>query len=351
MTDAELAAGKVMAARCAEDVFGPVKTEAELTAVFRSLARILHPDHDPSPRAAEGMKRLLELRDEADRKFQQGTWGQKAPSVSVEVRTKRGVYKNLQPLAAGDLCDVYVADYEDDKPRRAVLKFLRDPRDEDLATAEWRNLQKLWAEKDEAAVNFQRYLPKLVESARIEVAGKLRRANVFGFFSKTNTIADVLLARPRGIDPRDMAWMWRRMLEVLSWVHSNGLVHGAILPEHVLIRPDNHGAKLVGWSCSVAAGERIKAIVSARADWYAPEVELKAPATPATDLYMAARIAAALVDRGALPRKIDALLSACLLRNPRARYDSALDVYKRFDAVLRDLYGAPSFRPFSLLPA
>jgi serine/threonine protein kinase len=134
-------------------------------------------------------------------------------------------------------------------------------------------------------------------------------------------------------------------------VHSKGIVHGAILPEHVLIRPEDHGAVLVGWSCSVAAGDRIKAISTARRDWYAPEVVAKQPATPSTDVFMAARTIAALVDRGSLPRKIDALLSACLLHNPRARHPAAADVYARFDKVLRELYGPPSFKPFSLLPA
>ena len=45
------------------------------------------------------------------------------------------------------------------------------------------------------------------------------------------------------------------------------------------------------------------------------------------------------------------LMTACLLSNPRSRYGSALEVYHRFDEVLRELYGAPTFRPFSLLPA
>lgn len=345
-----MVAAKVIGARCAEDAFGLDCSPAKLVTVFRAMARILHPDHaGNSKQAACAMQRLLELRDQADKKFEDGSWGKKAPLVAVEIRTKR-LYRNVEPLVAGDLYDLYLADV-DGESWRVVLKLLRDPADEDLATAEWRNLQQLWSEKGEAAVNFQRYLPKMVETAKIAVGGKVRRANVLREVRKANTIADVLSARPRGVDPRDMAWMWRRLLELLSWVHDRGLVHGAILPEHVLIRPDNHGARLVGWSCSVKAGEKVKAISAAREDWYAPEVGLKQSATPATDVYMAARIAAALVDRTALPRKIGTLLDACLLRNPRMRYVSAAEVYRRFDAVLREIYGPPSFRPFSMLPA
>jgi hypothetical protein len=345
----EMVARKVMAARCAEDVFGA--DQAAVAKNFRSMALVLHPDHAGTDAdAAAAMRKLLELRDEAEKKVAQGTWGKNLASAGVEIRAKY-VYKNVAPLKAGDLTDLYVADYEDGKPRRAVLKMLREPRDEDLATAEWKNLARLWSKTEERDVHFQHYLPHPVETVKVTISGKLRRANILRFSAGRHTIAEVLTAYPRGLDPRDMAWMWRRLLEVISWIHASGIVHGAVLPEHVLIGAANHSIKLVGWSYSVDIGQKIKAVPSTEKKWYPPEVLAKLPATEATDVFMAARLALALCgdDLGRLPRKIGSLLSACLLQNPRSRHSSAVAVYKRFDDVLRDLYGPPAFRTFEML--
>jgi tRNA A-37 threonylcarbamoyl transferase component Bud32 len=43
-------------------------------------------------------------------------------------------------------------------------------------------------------------------------------------------------------------WIWRRLLELLGWIHENGVVHCRVRPEHVLLHPRDHGVVLVGWS-------------------------------------------------------------------------------------------------------
>jgi hypothetical protein len=52
---------------------------------------------------------------------------------------------------------------------------------------------------------------------------------------------------PDGLDPRDAAWMRRRLLACLGWAHRARLVHGAVFPEHVLIHPRT------GWYSSTGA--------------------------------------------------------------------------------------------------
>jgi hypothetical protein len=53
-----------------------------------------------------------------------------------------------------------------------------------------------------------------------------------------------------------------------------GLVHGAVLPEHVLIQPDEHGLVLIDWCYSVplTPSTPLRAPVTARAGLYPPEV-------------------------------------------------------------------------------
>ena len=68
-----------------------------------------------------------------------------------------------------------------------------------------------------------------------------------------------------------------------------GLVHGAVTPGHVLIQAEDHGLRLIGWGHSVRDGQCIRTGPASYAGWYPPEVRRREPATPATDIYLAAR--------------------------------------------------------------
>jgi serine/threonine protein kinase len=168
------------------------------------------------------------------------------------------------------------------------------------------------------------------------------------------SLAEVLRAYPSGLAAADAAWMFNRILTALGVAHSQGIVHGAVVPAHVLVRPADHNGMLIDWCYSVPAGEPLKAISPPYAADYPPEVHARQPATPATDLYMAARCmtrllgghAATLELPKSVPRPIRALLSACLLPAIQRRADDAWQVFEDFHAILGRLYGPPQFRPF-----
>jgi hypothetical protein len=63
------------------------------------------------------------------------------------------------------------------------------------------------------------------------ITGLQRRANVIGRLTGFRTLAQVRAAYPRGVDPRDAAWMWRRLLVAVGAAHRAGVIHGAVLPE------------------------------------------------------------------------------------------------------------------------
>ncbi len=62
------------------------------------------------------------------------------------------------------------------------------------------------------------------------------------------TLRDVWQASPGGIDPRHGVWIWRRLLEVLIFLHRAGWAHGRMAPEHALVHPADHGVTPIGWS-------------------------------------------------------------------------------------------------------
>src|SRR5262249_26100225 len=122
-----------------------------------------------------------------------------------------------------------------------------------------------------------------------------RKVNVFDIADGYYSLAEIRAAYPEGLDARDAVWMIRRVFEVLGWVHSLGYVHGAVLPEHVLIHPIEHGARLVGWSYAVQAGQRIKAISAARKNFYPSYVMRREAVTGKLDVQLAAECASLLI--------------------------------------------------------
>jgi serine/threonine protein kinase len=170
------------------------------------------------------------------------------------------------------------------------------------------------------------------------------------------TLAEILKAYPSGIDFRDMVWMFKRTLVGIGFAHKNGVVHGAILPTHVLVHPTDHGAKLIDWSFAVEAGDHIHGISGGYRDYYPSEVFDKEKALPATDIYMAAKCCVALLGGNVatnempatVPAEVQAFLQRCLVKNASRRPQDAWDLHVEFDTLLKEVVGKPSYRKFEM---
>lgn len=357
-------ADSILAAAEPEEVFGSLAVAAgepvdkTLCSKFRSLARSYHPDRasgtaDRKKRGAV-MAALNVLRDRAEAKLKAGIYG-KGPTSSLKAKH---LYSDLRPLRGGDISDLYAASYQNPKGeiKPVIIKVARSPRDRDLMENEAKVLVDLHGKRGKDDARYQKYLPRLIESTSVKVGSLVRPTNVLSLTRESYTMEEVRAAFPDGIHAADMAWMWRRNLEILSWVHVQDYVHGAVLPSHVLVcpTPTMHAGRLIGWSYAVHTGDKIKAISTQYRDFYPPEVLAKETVTPATDIYMSAKCALHLLaldrldNRKKTPRRIVGLLQACTLSRPSARYQTVSEVYAEFDAILREEYGPPAFRPFAM---
>lgn len=341
-------------AACPEDVFGGEETAVKAT--YRHLASQTHPDahpHDPAA-ADEAFKLLQQWYAEAQRKIAQGCYGQ---PLRVKVTSANYVYEGSERPFVGDLCHLYPS-YAASQP--VLLKMVQHSRNNDLAQAEARVLYQL----DQALRGepLRAHFPTLVESFLLrDSGGAQRQANVLCRESDTVTLADIIAAYPDGIHPADMAWMFNRLLAALAVTHSQGLVHGAVLPPHLLLRPADHNGMLLDWCYSVEIGRPIKAISPPYRSWYPPELLAKQPATPASDLFLAARCMVAVLGgrvagqehgivwgKTAVPRPITALLQSCLIPAPHRRPDNGWELFEALRDMLGQLYGPPQFRPFHI---
>jgi serine/threonine protein kinase len=158
------------------------------------------------------------------------------------------------------------------------------------------------------------------------------------------SLADVMSAYPDGLHPKDAAWMWRRLLFAVGYAHSAGVVHGAIVPEHVIIEPEQHGLALIDWCYSkMTPFGPLTAIVPNRRDLYPADVFDKKPVSEATDIYMATKTMELLLN-DQTPSQIRAFIRGCTV----ARANDAWRLREEFDDLIVRLWGARKFRPFSM---
>lgn len=131
------------------------------------------------------------------------------------------VYTRLQPLARGDLADVYLA--EAGEPR-FVLKVCRDAAGNALLTTEYRALRKLTQRC--GTTHYRQYIPSPVESfvGKGELAG--RQVNVFMQREGFHTLETIRACLPDGLDARHLGWLFKRMLVVIGLTQRCGLVQG-----------------------------------------------------------------------------------------------------------------------------
>ncbi|MFY1631729.1 serine/threonine protein kinase [Solwaraspora sp. WMMB335] len=341
MTTAE-AIDLVMTARDGTQLFG---TSAPARR-YHQLARLLHPDTAAGGTAARARATAAFIR--LTGLWQQGT---AASDVSLDTGRRRYVIE-AGPRYAGDLADLYrhrgtpstgAGRFVDGE----LVKIPRDPANNDLMAREVTALRQL---VDRGDPRYLPYVPRLVDSFRHRDtggAGTVRQISVVGTATGLRSLAEVRRAYPQGVDPRDAAWMFRRLLVGLGFAHRAGVVHGAVLPDHVLIQPDEHGVVLIDWCYASTSGEAVPALVASYRDWYPDEIRQRRTPGPGTDIAMAAGCLAWLTGDRA-PNAIRRFTAGCRLAALRRRPDDAWRLLAEFDDLLERLYGPRRFRPFAV---
>lgn len=329
-----------------QQLFGPPGADEQAARaaqqLYRQLVRALYPDLVPSVQRDEATKATAELNRLYDE------WRRLAGQTGSgwTVATRRRSYRVDGPPIRGDIANLYRASWEQDgQPISGLLKMPRRPADSDLARQEASALRAL----QKGDLEFADYVPGLVDSFRHRDSGsgRQRQVNVLAEVPEAVTLADVLRAFPGGLDPRDAAWMWRRLLVAVGLATRSELVHLAVIPENVLIVPESHGLVLLDWCYSVAVGGKASAWVGGWRQLYPPEVLAGQPVSPATDIYMATRLMGLLMGAGA-PAAMRGFVAGCTLAQPGRRPQDAWELLRELDELLVMLYGPRKFRPFRM---
>lgn len=328
------------------DLFGPQdgsdQARRRARRTHRVIATALHPDRrDPAIDAARGDAAFAK----ATRFFEQWSNGIKAADEGTIIGTN-GTWTLGAQVGRGTVANLYAVPGGD-----AVVKIARRPSSSRYLRNERAALTQL-GEITSREGWLAPYLPRLLDTATLRSpdrgrSAEQREANVLGSLTRADgyvALTAVQAAAPDGLDGRDWAWMQRRIIRALAAVHDAGLVHGALLPENVLISPEHHGVVLVGWSFATRSGRPAEGVVASQAAAYPPEVT-RDVVTPATDVAMLGALGLAMLrpDQRAQRR-----FSAGLRQDAPGMRPRAADLQEEYDELLDRLYGPRRFRPLDL---
>jgi hypothetical protein len=269
-------------------------------------------------------------------------------------------------LAFGAVANLYHCSIRD-RNRNGVLKVARTPAANKHIVRESATLERLHAQ-DAAAANaggppsrFAPFLPKVAGSFAYSsaAADEPQQANVLAYHpgidspDELYTLEEVRAAYLDGVDPRDMAWVWRRLLTVLGFVHDQRTVHTGVTPDHVLIEPREHKLVLIGWCGAVRVGERPAFNPPGYEEWRGGNAG--DTATPANDLRAASKTMSYLLGDGDAGGSASGKIPepAVVRHLERAAESASADAWRLledFDRMIEALWGPRQFRTFTMPP-
>jgi hypothetical protein len=290
-------------------------------------------------------------------------------TAPTDVAVGPTVYRITERIAIGSISSVYRCQFfEGPVEHEAVVKIARDARVNALLQSEAATLARL-----RAADPANRYTPFLpYPQAVFSIADPPPAPPRSALVVRTHpairrpadelyTLADIRHHFAAGLDARHVAWIWRRLLTTLGFVHGAGVVHGQVLPPHVLVEPAEHKVVLVDWTCAVDlsrhTGRALPVVAGPYLSWFRKETPSRNPASPAIDIALGARSMIDLLGgdplTGRLPPTLDPALqryfSRCISFAPNARPDAGR-LLSDFDQLIEALWGPRSFLPLELPP-
>jgi serine/threonine protein kinase len=333
MTDLTDAYEKLKAASSYLDIFPDIDAIPE---IYRRMALATHPDRVEYGKATESnvaFKLLNLYKAQAMEMVAQNRFGQ--PVIMATITTKRARHEVKREVGRDEMAVFYRAvTVTESAGHDSMVKVARSAKDNDLFAQEARALKALNKDADK----WTRAYPDLLDTF-IHSEGR-RRANVTPYFEGFHTLEAIRDTFPSGLDPIHGVWMFRRLLMAIGYANDQGIVHGAVVPSHVLIGPEDHAVVLIDWCYSQVIDDKsktnfIKAVVPMYKSLYAPEVFAKETPSAATDIYMAATLMSYMMP--VAPKPIRSFLKGTALTKQGMRPQNAWGLLKEFDELLESI--------------
>jgi serine/threonine protein kinase len=89
------------------------------------------------------------------------------------------------------------------------------------------------------------------------------------------------------IEPEHACWIFERLLAGLNYLHANGVIHGDIKPQNIVLQPENHGAIMIDFGLAMVKPTGKDSNIGFTSHFSPPEqlAKERKPLIPESDLY------------------------------------------------------------------
>jgi len=371
-TALEMISEKITTAKRFADVFGEIRSDdvaqnlRKLRKQYVYMVKFIHPDHvskEEKMLANRVFANFVGLYEQAKDALENDSYeipilpsnaqGMSAAAQdSVIASSSRKYVVKSTAWAEGDFSDIHLGKTEDGIP--VFVKIAADPTMNQYLEHE---VLMYMSMDTSSKKNVVQYIPKLVDSMFVDLGGNRQICvNVFTYQEDYVSLTKIREIYPNGLDPRDAAWIWRRVLGQTITAKMLGVVHGAMVPDHTLVHPITHDPLYIGWAHTVLSFKDTHAHLTTCIDrwknWYPKEVfDHKVP-THKTDLYMAGKTMLYLLGGDVVhnhfpktvPQQMQRIVQRCVEVNSSKRPESGYEVLQQFTDVIYKLWGK-TYRP------
>ena len=348
-----------------------------LRASFAALAQVVHPDHNETKDAVVAQRAFQDLqrfykaariaREEGVYDYTFSTPGQvlfpkggRPNSSLTAIQSSRATYfMDAATSWSGDFSHIYKATVKE-TAQEVLVKIARSPKRNTLLKREADVLAQFAGSKEPKFKTISPYVPKLLDTFLAPgTDGKLFQANVTTRKMGMVSLTQVIKAHPMGLDPRDAAWIFRRILGQAMAAAAIKSVHCALTPDHVLVDPVTHDPLHIGWTHSIEDPQlnrnRVSIIIDRWDYMYPPEVMEKELPTEQTDIYMAGKLMIKLLGGDGITNNLPATVPFpvqqsilnCVEESYHNRPRSAKEAMEKFTSAIRSVWGK-QYRPLTM---
>lgn len=244
----------------------PRARQGVIDAAYKSLAKVLHPDKIGKNGPMKELNEAFDvLGDKTKRK--------KYDKDRVDIKGKTvGDYRVLDLIAEGGFGRTYKGEHTTLGTPVCIKHALNvSPQDEFVLTEE---AKAVW-DLRHYAIPAMRTIVKLDDGSLALIMS----------YVPGQTIEEIVTQKGKGLKPEHVCWMTERILNALKYLHWNGVVHGDVKPQNIIVQPDSHQLVLVDYGLSLIKPSRDAKNKGYTPHFAPPEQVANRPLLPESDFY------------------------------------------------------------------